>query len=70
MPREGVAARMRVRDFGGIVVVVVVFEDWGGRLLMAQWCGFSRSCDYRISVVLGVCSNVEIFFGFEAKVFV
>lgn len=36
MPREGVAARMRVRDFGGIVVVVVVFEDWGGRLLMAQ----------------------------------
>lgn len=46
MPREGVAARMRVKDFGGIVVVLVVFEDWGGRLLMAQWCGFSWSCSY------------------------
>jgi len=61
MPREGVAARMRVRDFGGIVVVLAVFE-WGGRLLMAQWCGFLRSCGYRRSVVLRVCSNVEVFF--------
>ena len=59
MPREGVAARMRVKDFGGIVVVVVVFDDWGGRLFMAQWSGFWRSCGYRSLVVLGVCGGVD-----------
>lgn len=41
MPREGVAARIRVSDFGAIVVDGLALDDVTEeriRLLMAQYC--------------------------------